>query len=54
VLIPIISITQKPIAVNKWLDTDYFKAASERLEKAKAQVSIFEAADMPKPEQLTI
>lgn len=36
------------------LDADYYKAATERLNKAKAQVDIFEAADMPKPEQLTI
>jgi site-specific DNA-methyltransferase (adenine-specific) len=36
------------------LDADYYNAATERLNKAKAQVDIFEAADMPKPEQLTI
>lgn len=36
------------------LDADYYKAATERLNKVKAQVDIFEAADMPKPEQLTI
>jgi site-specific DNA-methyltransferase (adenine-specific) len=36
------------------LDADYYQAATERLNKAQAQVDIFEAADMPKPEQLTI
>lgn len=36
------------------LDADYYQAATERLNKAKAQVDIFEAADMPKPEQMTI
>ena len=36
------------------LDEDYFKAATERLNKAKAQVDIFEASGLPKPEQLTI
>jgi hypothetical protein len=52
VLVPIISITQKPIAVNKWLDADYYNAATERLNKAKAQVDIFEACELPKPEQI--
>ena len=34
------------------LDTDYFNAAIERLNKVKAQVDIFEAAEMPKIEQV--
>ena len=36
------------------LDTDYYKAATERLNRAKAQVDIFEAAELPKPEQVGI
>lgn len=36
------------------LDADYYKAATERLNKAKAQVDIFEAAEIPKPEQISI
>jgi len=36
------------------LDADYYKAATERLNKAKAQVDIFEAAELPKPEQIGI
>ena len=36
------------------LDTDYYNAATERLNEAKAQVDIFEAAGLPKPEQIGI
>ena len=36
------------------LDTDYYNAATDRLNKAKAQVDIFEAAELPKPEQIGI
>ena len=36
------------------LDPDYYKAATERLDRAKAQVDIFEAAELPKPEQIGI
>ena len=36
------------------LDTDYYNAATKRLNKAKAQVDIFEAAELPKPEQIGI
>ena len=36
------------------LDPDYFKAATERLEKAKAQTSIFDAAPEPRAEQLAL
>jgi len=34
------------------LDADYYKAASERLEKAKAQVSLFDTAPQTKVEQV--
>ena len=34
------------------LDADYYNAATERLNKAKAQVDIFEACELPKPEQI--
>ena len=34
------------------LDADYYKAATERLNRAKAQVDVFEAAELPKPEQI--
>lgn len=36
------------------LDADYYKVATERLNKAKAQINIFEAAELPKPEQIRI
>ena len=36
------------------LDADYYKTATERLNKAKAQVDIFEAAELPKQEQIGI
>ena len=36
------------------LDADYYKAATERLNKAKAQVDIFEACELPKPEQVSM
>ena len=34
------------------LDAEYYNAATERLNKVKAQVDIFEAAELPKPEQI--
>ena len=36
------------------LDTDYYNAATERLNKVKAQVDIFEACELPKPEQVSM
>ncbi len=36
------------------IDPDYYQAATERLNKAKAQVDIFDAAGLPKPEQLVM
>ena len=36
------------------LDADYYRAATERLDKAKAQVDIFEACELPKPEQVSM
>jgi site-specific DNA-methyltransferase (adenine-specific) len=35
------------------LDTDYYNAATERLNRVKAQVDIFEAAKLPKMEQVS-
>ena len=36
------------------LDADYYRAATERLNKVKAQVDIFEAFELPKLEQVAL